>query len=79
MGAISIRGMDDGLVEEISRLAEANRHSLEHEVVSLIQDGLRTRARRRELADDLDRIAAMAPKGVQQTDSVELLREDRDR
>lgn len=79
MGVISLHGVDDGLVEEISRMAESNRHSLEQEAVSLIRDGLRSRARHRELIDKLDRIAAMTPKGVKQTDSVELLREDRDR
>ena len=78
MSVINLRSVDDALVEEISRLAEANRHSLEQEAVSLIRDGLRTQVRR-ELVDKLDRIAAMTPKGVKQTDSVDLIREDRDR
>lgn len=79
MGVITIHSLDEGLVEQITRLAEANRHSLEQEVVSLLQDGLRKRAQHDDLVDRIKQIAAMTPKGVPQTDSVDLLREDRDR
>ncbi len=37
------------------------------------------RDRRRRRVESADRIAAMTPKGVVQSDSVILLREDRDR
>lgn len=88
MGVITIHSVDDGLVEEITKLAEANNHSLEQELVSLIHEGLLQRARDRDVVEQrghasrveiANRIAAMTPKDVKQTDSVVLIREDRDR
>ena len=79
MGVITLHGVDDDSLRRSPGRPKRYRHSLEDEAVSLLQDGLRERAKHRELVKRLDRIAAMTPKGVEQTDSVELLREDRDR
>ncbi|HYF52812.1 MAG TPA: hypothetical protein VEA41_00975 [Salinarimonas sp.] len=79
MGAITLQDLDESLVARIAALAEANQHSLEQEVASLVAAGLREHERRVELIERLERIAAMTPKGVPQTDSALLVREDRDR
>lgn len=79
MGAITIHNLDETLVDRITKLAEANRHSLEQEAAALIEAGLREQARLEALVERVRQIAAMTPKDVPQTDSVEMLREDRDR
>jgi predicted transcriptional regulator len=79
MGAITIHDLDDALVDRIAKLAEANKQSLDQEIAGLIEAGLREQERHDRLIARVREIAAMTPKGVPQTDSVELLREDRER
>jgi plasmid stability protein len=78
MAVITIPDMDEATVERIADLAREHSRSVEEEAAVLLKQALAAAARqsRRESAD---RIAAMTPKGVKQTDSVVLLREDRDR
>jgi len=77
MGSITVRNLDDQVIARLKAQAQANGRSLEAEVrLALIRaasghDGVDLRA----LAE---RIAAMTP-DVPQTDSTELLREDRRR
>lgn len=76
-----IRNVDDETVQRISSLAERHGRTLEHEILALIRDGLAAQpsGRHRDRVARVTRIAAMAPKSVVQTDSVGLIREDRDR
>ena len=81
MGELMIRNVDDQTVELISARARLHGRTVEHETLTLIQEALgaqthRTHEDRTAMAR---RIAAMTPKGVVQTDSVILIREDRDR
>jgi len=81
MGELMIRNVDDETVQQLSSLAKRHGRSLEHEVLTLLREGLAARAP--DLSEDrvarVKRIAAMAPKSIAQTDSVVLIREDRDR
>jgi hypothetical protein len=52
---------------------------VEEQVEKILADVVDLRARRRLRAESADRIAAMTPRGAPQTDSVVLLREDRNR
>ncbi|HVV95419.1 MAG TPA: hypothetical protein VHD15_18570 [Hyphomicrobiales bacterium] len=79
MRTITIKDLDQSSFEALSELARQNRNSIESEAVLLLQQALEVRAKRAELVRIADEIAAMTPKGVKQTDSVELLHEDRAR
>jgi plasmid stability protein len=77
MGQVLVRNLDDGVIQALKERAEARGHSLEQELREIL-----TKASRYDTEEALavvDRIAAMTPKGVKQTDSVTILREERDR
>jgi len=78
MGTLTIRNLDDKVIERLEMRAKNHRRSLEAELRDLL-----SHAAQQPLAIDAlveaDRIAALTPKGVKQTDSVILLREDHSR
>lgn len=78
MNAIHIRIEDETLVRKLSDLAVLHERSVETEALEIIRSALARDFRfdRRAVAD---RIAAMTPKDLSQTDSTLLIREDRDR
>jgi hypothetical protein len=77
MASFAIR---DDLAEQILKIAEARRLPVERQLEELLEQALDAKAQttnaRRQM---FDRIAAMTPAGVPQDDSVDLIREDRDR
>jgi len=78
MGTVTIRNLDDKVIKRLKMRARNHRRSLEAELRDLLSHA----SQQPLIADALaeaDRIAAMTPKGVKQTDSVILLREDRGR
>lgn len=78
MGTVTIRNLDDKVIKRLKARARNHRRSLEAELRDLLSHA----ARQPLIVDALaeaDRIAALTPKGVKQTDSVILLREDRSR
>ena len=77
MGNLTIRNLDDGVIRLLKAQAKANQRSLEAEIRYLLTRQANRcsrmshfRQRTGEIADRADRT---------QTDSVKLLREDRDR
>jgi plasmid stability protein len=77
MANLTIRNVDDEVVERLKLQAKSHNRSLEAEIRQILQDRARrpwTGAELRELAD---KIAAMTP-NVPQTDSADLQREGRD-
>ena len=77
MEALTINDLEPSLAKSLRRSADTNGRTVEQEAVVLIKAGLSrsgmlTRRQRAEA------ISAMTPKGVQQTDSTLLIREDRD-
>ena len=78
MGTVTIRNLDDKIIERLKIRAKNHRRSLEAELPRPAQPCRAAAPDHRCLAE-ADRIAAMTPKGVKQTDSVILLREDRSR
>jgi hypothetical protein len=76
MGTLAVR---DDLLTRIARLAEASRLPLEAQAEKLLIDSIRRSEAVSELRHLMDSVAAMTPGGVHQTDTVELLREDRGR
>jgi|HubBroStandDraft_1064217.scaffolds.fasta_scaffold210589_4 hypothetical protein len=79
MTQIILNDIDDAVVAKLAELARSNRTSIEEQAQKLLVEALHSLDRRRRRLESADRIAAMTPKGVVQTDSTILLREDRDR
>lgn len=78
MATLTIRNVDDSIVERLKEKAAKGGRSLEAELREVLKQAAK-RKTREELLAAADRIAAMTPKGVKQTDSAELIREDRER
>ena len=79
MATFTIRNVEDEIVKALKARAKSHNRSLESEIRQILVDQVRRPAwRGDELLERAKRIAAMTP-NVPQTDSVELLREDRDR
>ena len=79
MTQIVLKDVDDAVLAKLGELARSNRTSIEEQARKLLVEALDSRDRRRQRLEIADRIAAMTPKGIVQTDSTILLREDRDR
>lgn len=78
MATLTIRNVEDAVVDALKQNAAANRRSLEAEVRRILADHIKVQQSGQELRSLAERIAAMTP-DVPQTDSAELLREERDR
>ncbi len=76
MANITIRNLDDQVVERLKVQAKAHRRSLEAELRMILERAALT-ADRKAFVQQARRIAAMTPE-VPQTDSTLLIREDRD-
>ena len=79
MGQALIRNLDDDLLADYREAAARNKRSLEAELRDALQRAKPlTPMRSEELLQRLAEIRAMTPKGVKQTPSEVLVREDRD-
>jgi len=78
MANLTIRNLDDEVAAALKARAKAHNRSLEAEVRQILTDQARRPWRGAELVARAERIAAMTS-DVPQTDSVDLLREDRER
>lgn len=76
MGVLRI---SDRTLGEVEALAEAESMPVDDQAELLIREAIEHRRNRQALVDTLREVRAMTPKDVAQTDSVLLLREDRDR
>ncbi|MEA3536535.1 hypothetical protein [Rhizobium sp. CC-YZS058] len=70
--------LDEALLVLIEKRARLQNHSVEDEVIELLRKGVE-KPREETLYEASIRITAMTPRDVQQTDSLEMLREDRAR
>jgi plasmid stability protein len=75
MNAITIKTISPQAIARIEELAALHHRSVEEEAAAILEKAVLDRAAR--LAT-LDRIAAMTPQGVEQSDSTTLIREARD-
>jgi hypothetical protein len=76
MGTLAI---SDDLLSRIERIAEIERRPLDRQAEEMLREAIERREAGRNLRGLMDAIAAMSPAGVAQTDSLELLRQDRSR
>lgn len=78
MGSLTIRNLDDRVIQALKAEAKANDRSMEAEARRALTerfDRIQRMVRLRERMASLSRLT----EGIPQTDSVVLLREDRDR
>ena len=73
MGTLTIRKLDDGIIDRLKERARTRGCSLESELRDLLAQSSRQPLILDPLAE-ADRIATMTPRDVLQTDSVVLLR-----
>ncbi|MBM3518506.1 MAG: hypothetical protein FJX56_11705 [Alphaproteobacteria bacterium] len=78
MATLTIRNLDDQVVHDLKTRAKAHNRSLEAEVRDILAAAVHPMAPR-DLRALAERVAALTPEDVTQTDSVVLLREDRGR
>lgn len=71
--------ISDELFERLAKIAHARKLPVERQAEEMLSEAVERRGRSVELRRMFDEIAALTPKDVPQTDSVTLLREDRDR
>ena len=77
MSSILLEHLDNSLVATISDLAKVRNVSVEDQIAAMLREVVRRG--NDSLLARADAIAAMTPKGIKQTDSTLLIREDRDR
>ena len=78
MGSLTIRNLDDRVIDALKAQARSNQRSLETEVRFLLTERVERRVRMADFRERSGEITRMSA-GTPQTDSVELLREDRER
>ena len=78
MGNLTVRNLDDWVIEGLKAEAKTNERSLEGEVRHVLTQRVGRRKRIADLRERTRQIAAMTA-DTPQTDSLTLLREDRDR
>ncbi|MGE0748414.1 MAG: plasmid stabilization protein [Rhodospirillales bacterium] len=76
MAQVIVRNLDDKVVDALKCRAELHGHSLEQELRDVLTKAARLTPQEKLALSR--RIRAMTPKGVRQTDSAVLIREDRD-
>ena len=78
MGNLTIRKLDDRIIDRLKAQAKANQRSLEGEVRHVLAEQVDRRSRMAGFLERTQRLASMTA-GTAQTDSAVLLRADRDR
>jgi plasmid stability protein len=73
---VIIRNLPDEVVARLKARAAGRKRSLEQELREILSEA--ARPSREEIIADIDRIRAMTPRRLQ-SDSIDLIREDRDR
>ena len=78
MGTLTIRNLDDRIIEKLKAQAKANHRSLEGEIRHTLTQRANPLRRLEEFRGRTSQLLALTT-GRDQTDSVDLLREDRNR
>lgn len=79
MATVTIRNLDENVVKILKEKAKNRNRSLEAELRHLLSETAEQWVKRQAFMKEAARIRRMTPKDRPQSDSVELLREDRRR
>lgn len=77
MATLTIRNLDDDLIENLKKQAKRHGRSVEAEVRQILKQNVRPKLSPAEFEALAREISAMTPRDVQQPDSAELIREGR--
>ena len=78
MANVTVRNIDDQVIASLKAQAKANHRSLEGEIRHVLAQRALRSTRLEEFRERTERLQSLT-EGVPQTDSVALIREDRDR
>ena len=78
MGEITIRVSDATVIEALEEMASLHGRPVEEEALSVLERAVDDHRHRVDLVERARQIRALTPKGVRQTDSVEIIREMRE-
>ena len=78
MANVTVRNIDDHVIASLKAQAKANHRSLEGEIRHVLAQQALRRSRLDEFRERTARLASLT-EGISQTDSVDLIRDDRDR
>ena len=78
MGNLTVRNLDDRVIERLKAQAKANQRSLEGEVRHMLTQQVDRAGRIADFRERTRRLVSLTA-GTSQSDSADLLREDRDR
>ena len=78
MGNLTIRNLDDQVIEQLKAQAKQNHRSLEGEIRHVLTQRVERLGRIADFRERTRKLQSLTV-GTRQTDSVKLLREDRDR
>ena len=78
MARLTIGDIDDHVIDRLQERARVNQRSLEGEIRHVLTERVNPRSRILQFRERVQQIASLTA-GTPQTDSVALLREDRDR
>jgi len=78
MATVTLHDIDDRIMRRLETQARLHGRSVEREIAALLAEAVAMPLSAGERVAIANRIAAMTPKNVPQTDSVLLLREGRD-
>lgn len=78
MSTLTLRDLDDAVIAAIRERAVEKARTVEAEAADILVQAVRPSRTQAELWDEVETIAAMMPRSVTQTDSVAMLRNDRD-
>ena len=78
MNAITVKSISAQAVARIQELAAVHHRTVEEEAADLLEKAVSESTVRAARLAAMDRIAAMTPKDVEQTDSTMIIREARD-
>ena len=78
MGEMKVK-IDEGLLLKLEDLAQSHNISVEEQVNDILRDALTGKVEKQSFAANARRIADMTPKNIVQPDSLQMLREDRNR
>jgi plasmid stability protein len=78
MGELTIKLEDASLLQKLQEMASSHGNSLEVEVQEVLEGAVAQYEDRLDLVKRAREIRAMTPKGVKQTDSVEIIRQMRE-
>jgi antitoxin FitA len=80
MAELHIKDIDSNIIDNLKQLAQSHNHSLDTEIKLILEQAITYQSRRQNFYKRSQLLRRrIAQRGIAQTDSAQMLREDRDR